>query len=105
MHRCLAIGGLAIGAVLAACAVGPNYHKPETPVDGRFVNAGEPGFARGDVVQQYWTGFADPMLIDLVQDALLHNRDLAAAAANLRAARAARLGTTAKHDRAQWRCR
>lgn len=90
MHRCLAIGGLAIGAVLAACAVGPNYHKPETPVDGRFVNAGEPGFARGDIVQQYWTGFADPMLNDLVQDALLHNRDLAAAAANLRAARAAR---------------
>jgi len=90
MHRCLAIGGLAIGAVLAACAVGPNYHKPETPVDGRFVNAGEPGFAQGDIVQQYWTGFADPMLNDLVQDALLHNRDLAAAAANLRAARAAR---------------
>jgi len=80
----------AVGALVAGCAVGPNYHRPETPVDARFVNAGEPGLAAGDAVQQYWAGFSDPMLNDLVQDALLHNLDLAAAEANLRAARAAR---------------
>jgi multidrug efflux system outer membrane protein len=84
------LGAAAIGAVMTGCAVGPNYHRPETPVDERFVNAGEQGFAQGDTVQQYWTGFAEPMLNDLVQDALLHNPDLAAAAANLQAARAAR---------------
>jgi len=88
VHRLL--GAAAIGAVVAGCAVGPNYHRPETRVDQRFVNAGEQGFAQGDTVQQYWTGFADPMLNDLVQDSLLHNQDLAVAAANLRAARAAR---------------
>jgi outer membrane protein, multidrug efflux system len=85
-----AASAVAVGALMAACAVGPNYHRPETPVDGQFVNAAEPGLAPGDAVQQYWTGFADPVLNDLVQDALLHNRDLAAAAANLQAARAAR---------------
>jgi multidrug efflux system outer membrane protein len=84
------LGTAAIGAFMAGCAVGPNYHRPDTPVDERFANAGEQGLAQGDAVQQYWTGFADPMLNDLVQDALLHNQDLAAAAANLRAARAAR---------------
>ncbi len=80
----------AAGVLLAACAVGPNYHRPDIAVDSRFVNAGEPGVGQGDALQQYWTGFADPLLNELVQDALLHNRDLAAAAGNLQAARAAR---------------
>jgi multidrug efflux system outer membrane protein len=87
----LAVVASVAGAALAtACAVGPNYHRPPVASDARFFNAGEQGFAQGDPVQQYWTGFADPMLNDLVQDALLHNLDLAAAAANLQAARAAR---------------
>jgi multidrug efflux system outer membrane protein len=89
-HIAASIGAAAIGAVVAGCAVGPNYHRPETPVDGRFVNAGEAGFEQADTVQQYWTLFADLELNALVQDALLHNQDLAAAAANLQAARAAR---------------
>ena len=77
-------------ALLAGCAVGPDYHRPATPVDASFVNAGEPGFAPRDPVEQYWTGFADPLLNGLIEEALAHNRDLAAAAANLEAARAER---------------
>jgi outer membrane protein, multidrug efflux system len=77
-------------AMLCGCAVGPDYHQPATAVDSRFANAGEPGFTDGDPVQQYWLGFADPLLPGLVDDALAHNKDLAAAAANLQAARAAR---------------
>ncbi len=75
---------------LSGCAVGPDYHRPETPVDARFANAGEPGLAAGDAVEAYWVGFADPMLTGLIEDALAHNKDLSAAEANLRAARAAR---------------
>jgi multidrug efflux system outer membrane protein len=77
-------------ALLAACAVGPNYHRPETPVDAHFVNAGEPGFAETTAVEKYWESFQDPLLNSLVDDALAHNNTLGAAAANLRAARAAR---------------
>jgi len=83
-------GGVAVVAVLAGCAVGPNYRRPETPVDAHFANAGEPGLLQGDAVERYWTGFADPLLDSLVADALAHNKDLAVAAANLQAARAAR---------------
>jgi multidrug efflux system outer membrane protein len=75
---------------LGGCAVGPNYHQPETPVDTHFANAGEPGFAEADPVEHYWTGFADATLDNLIEDALAHNKDLSAAEANLRAARAAR---------------
>jgi multidrug efflux system outer membrane protein len=77
-------------ALVSGCAVGPNYHRPQTPLDARFANAAEPGLAEGDTVERYWTGFADPVLDGLVDDALAHNKDLAVAAANLRAARAAR---------------
>jgi len=75
---------------LSGCAVGPNYHRPETPVDSHFANSAEPGLAAGDAVENYWLGFSDPMLTGLVEDALGHNKDLAVAEANLRAARAVR---------------
>ncbi len=84
-------GALAfVGALVAGCAVGPNYRTPVTPVDASFVNAGEPGFAANETVNRYWTTFGDPLLSGLVDDAVGHNKDLQMAAANLRAARAAR---------------
>jgi multidrug efflux system outer membrane protein len=91
-HSLGARGAAAIllSAALAACAVGPNYHRPETQVDATFANAGEPGLAAGDPIERYWTAFGDPMLTQLVEDSVTHNKDLAEATANLRAARAAR---------------
>jgi multidrug efflux system outer membrane protein len=77
-------------ATLSACAVGPNYHRPTTPVDPQFANSAEPGLAAGDAVDAYWLGFSDATLTGLIVDALRHNKDLAVAEANLRAARAAR---------------
>jgi len=77
-------------ALVSACAVGPNYHRPQTPVAAQFGNAGEPGLGQGDAVEHYWTAFADPTLDSLIDDALAHNKGLAVAVANLQAARAAR---------------
>ncbi len=88
MRNCVLIA-IGLGA-LGGCAVGPNYHRPETPVDPRFANAAEPGFTETEAVEHYWTGFDDPMLTGLIEDALAHNKDLSAAEANLRAARAAK---------------
>jgi outer membrane protein, multidrug efflux system len=76
--------------ILSGCAVGPNYHRPETSLDAHFANAGEPGFTETEAVEHYWIGFDDPMLSGLIDDALARNKDLRAAEANLRAARAAR---------------
>ena len=33
-------------AALAACAVGPSYEEPDTPVPGEFVGAGERDISR-----------------------------------------------------------
>jgi outer membrane protein, multidrug efflux system len=81
---------VAIVAVITGCAVGRNYQRPEIPVDARFANADEPGLAAGDTIERYWTGFADPLLDSVIDDALAHNKDLSVAAANLQAARAAK---------------
>jgi outer membrane protein, multidrug efflux system len=75
---------------LSGCAVGPNYHRPNTPVDAQFANSAEAGLAAGEAVDAYWLGFSDPTLTTLIDDGLGHNKDLAVAEANLRAARAAR---------------
>ncbi len=85
-----AAAALAAVAALNGCAVGPNYHLPDTAVDEHFANAGEPGFAEEGGVDRYWTTFTDPLLDSLVDEAIAHNKDLAVATANLRAARAAR---------------
>ena len=87
MHKLIVVAG---ALALGGCAVGPNYHRPETAVAVNFVNASEPGFDSEAAVAHYWTGFNDDILNDLVAEALEHNKDLAVAAANLRAARAAR---------------
>lgn len=86
-------GALALGMLLTlftGCEVGRNYHQPATPVDAHFVGAEEAGLAENEAVEKYWTSFGDQLLDSLVDDALAHNNDLAAAEANLRAARAAR---------------
>jgi multidrug efflux system outer membrane protein len=79
-----------LAVALAGCEVGRNYHRPETPVDAHFTGAQQPGVAENEAVERYWTGFNDQVLDALITDAIGHNNDLAAAAANLRAARAAR---------------
>lgn len=83
------LGSIAV-STLTACAVGPNYQRPATPLDAHFVNAVQPGFAEDAAVEQYWTRFADPVLNSLVDDAVAHNTDLRTAAANLQASRAVR---------------
>jgi multidrug efflux system outer membrane protein len=87
-----AVAAVGCGALLAlaGCAVGPDYHRPPTPVDPHYANAGQPGLAEDTAIERYWTSFSDPLLDSLVDDAVGHNKDLATAAANLRAARAAR---------------
>jgi multidrug efflux system outer membrane protein len=88
--RNLAALGAATLVVLSACAVGPDYRRPETPVDAGFANAGEQGFAPNDTVEAYWTAFNDPQLNTLIDDAIEHNNDLKVAVANLRDSRAAK---------------
>lgn len=91
MIRLKSITALLLGATtLSACAAGPNYKLP-TPVasgQGAFVSA-EAGLATPDAPPgDWWRLFNDPALDGLVQEALVANKDIAVAAANLSRVRA-----------------
>ncbi len=78
-------------AVLAACAVGPDYMAPKTalaPFHNQPVATVGAGAATVSL-DQWWTGFDDPMLTEVVRRALDQNLDLAASIARVQQARAA----------------
>ena len=79
---------LVLGAQ-AGCAVGPDYREPTQSVPDHFGNASQPAIGEAEVVAQFWTLLNDPLLDRLVSDALAANKDLAQAAGNLQASRAA----------------
>jgi outer membrane protein, multidrug efflux system len=87
----LATIAAAVATTLAACAVGPNYKRPDTPVAKQFASA-EPGsYQTADAIPvQFWKQFDDETLNQLVGDALTANHDLRIALGHLVEARGAR---------------
>jgi multidrug efflux system outer membrane protein len=81
--------GIAV-VLLAACAVGPNYHTPTTTwkADFNAIDSGDYGDAQP--VAKFWTIFGDQTLAALIERALLDNQDLHIAIARLNEARALR---------------
>jgi NodT family efflux transporter outer membrane factor (OMF) lipoprotein len=92
----------ATAALLAGCAVGPNYKAPEAPHTAGFAPSGQlapqtataplPGgeaqrFVDGmDIPGQWWTLFQSPQLNALIEQALANSPTLEAAQAALRQA-------------------
>jgi len=76
---------------LAACTVGPRHVSPvpAAPSQTPFLEAGKsPAFSGEQPPGPWWSLFGDPLLDQLVTDALAANTDLRVAAANLAQARA-----------------
>ena len=76
-------------AVLAACAVGPNYHAPDTKAAEKFDGI-EATYSTEQGVAQFWQTFSDSELDQLVNEALASNHDLRIALTRVREARALR---------------
>ena len=76
--------------LVAGCAVGPDYKRPDLSVDKSFANASLAGFSEEAVEREFWKGFNDELLNTLVTDAARSNHDLRIAEANLREVRALR---------------
>jgi multidrug efflux system outer membrane protein len=68
-------------ALLAGCAVGPDYHRPDVAVPEKYQ------YQLNDVAEtantQWWKQFDDPVLDQLIADALAGNKDVMIAAANV----------------------
>ncbi len=84
---------LALAAFLAGCAVGPNYVAPPPIPASQFTQAHAALFVANPPPTQWWSRFNDPVLNQLVTDALARNHDLRIAQARLAEARALRRGS------------
>jgi len=79
---------VALSMTLSACAVGPNYSRPQMPVPDqyRFFE----GTAQAETLANapFWQVFGDPALQDLIRVAIANNLDLRIALARVEEARA-----------------
>jgi NodT family efflux transporter outer membrane factor (OMF) lipoprotein len=72
---------------LAACTVGPNYHRPPVATPSAWSEIAAAAPARDADLARWWTQFNDPVLDSLIRRALAGNLDLAQAVSRVRQAR------------------
>ena len=83
-----AVAALSAGLLLTSCAIGPNYRRPaDLPEAPGFRGETAPGPQAFVDELPWWEIFGDPVLVELVREALESNRDLAAAAARVEQSR------------------
>lgn len=97
MRNTLWIFILTAATLAAACAVGPNYHRPNVQIPGSFRAPDVPQQAEGQTASfadlPWWQVFKDPQLQELIRTGLKQNFDLQLAVERVTAARA-QLGIT-----------
>jgi outer membrane protein, multidrug efflux system len=76
--------------LLAACAVGPDYRRPQVATSDQFVGVDATQFSTADVEHEFWKAFNDQQLNEMIERALTANHDIRIATARLREARALR---------------
>jgi multidrug efflux system outer membrane protein len=82
------IASLALLLAAWGCAVGPDYERPETRSAPEYQNAPQAGLSQDPAPAAWWRGFGDERLNELIDQAVSGNRDVRAATALLREARA-----------------
>jgi multidrug efflux system outer membrane protein len=87
MNRCLRFLLLSVTVLLlASCAMGPDYERPDTPMPEAYRAPAAPGVSLATL--DWWEIFDDAELILLVETALRENKELAIAMARIEEARA-----------------
>ena len=79
---------LALALLTSACAVGPNYQRPDVKLTSAYVTPAPVAIAQPAAIETWWDGFNDPMLTTVVQRALAQNLDLEQARARILQSRA-----------------
>jgi outer membrane protein, multidrug efflux system len=79
--------------VLAGCTVGPNYLRPSVQIPDNHRDVTGPPAAESLADLPWWELFRDPVLAELISEALRNNYDLRTAAARVEEARA-QIGVT-----------
>ncbi|MGO4322442.1 efflux transporter outer membrane subunit [Pseudomonas sp. KB_12] len=78
-------------SLMTGCTVGPDYQRPDAALAHRYLGQAsveQRSAATSASLVTWWEGFADPVLSDLIAQALEQNLDLAQASARVTQARA-----------------
>jgi multidrug efflux system outer membrane protein len=81
MHKGPLTAVIIAGSLAASCTVGPEYERPDAAVPESFRYATPGALDTADI--DWWTLFGDPVLGDLVDEALLNNYDVRIAASRV----------------------
>lgn len=79
---------VAITALLGGCAVGPDYSAPSVFLRSSWASADKSQSPAVPDLNRWWTRLNDPLLNDLIEEAVVGNLDVATAKARIREARA-----------------
>lgn len=79
---------LVAAAVLSGCMVGPDYEKPLLALPAAWSAANKTAPSRPPELAEWWRRLKDPLLDELVAEAVAGNLDVAASKAKIREARA-----------------
>ena len=86
------MAAMMISALVAGCAVGPNYHRPDVPTPTAYRDLRENPEVQTQAASyadlSWWQVFQDPQLQELIGTALKQNYDLQLATERINAARA-----------------
>ncbi len=80
---------VSLATALTACAVGPDYERPDVDTGDGWIEPPEASGADVDLAR-WWQSFDDPVLVRLVDQALSQNLDIRQAEARVAEARALR---------------
>lgn len=84
------IAALCSALAVSGCAIGPDYVEPESALPAQYGEATDAVFTKDESPADWWKGFGDPILNDLIVKAVEHNNDIDAAIARINQARALR---------------
>ena len=80
--------GLSLALILAGCTVGPDYQTPEMAVPAQWNATQTKDGTDAASLSQWWRQLDDPLLNELIGEAVQGNLDVATAKAKIREARA-----------------
>jgi multidrug efflux system outer membrane protein len=92
MRTPILVAALCAAVLFSACAVGPNYRRPETPVTESY-RGQEPPEPTSIADLPWWEVFHDEVLQGLIAEALKNNYDLLTAIARVESSRGVLIST------------
>jgi multidrug efflux system outer membrane protein len=82
------LSALVVALLCGGCAVGPDYVTPDVELPKQFVEASAYPVQGEPALEKWWDNFKDPILSQLVSDAVRGNNDLQSAIARVNQSRA-----------------